>query len=138
MEGIQQVRDCSADEPSCIPDRSTQGHAQWEPAINSCALSDTYKYRWGLLVNLLVEIVLLAIMFAGVLSKRNGTGLWRVLYVQVRSYTSTSESESFLILGRKGIVWMLVAGFSKLPSVVSSQLLDRHHIGSERSGIVRS
>ncbi|VDB92277.1 unnamed protein product [Peniophora sp. CBMAI 1063] len=80
-----------------------QGHAEWSPALKSCTITDTYRYKWGLLVNLVVEIILLGIMFTGVLSKRNGTGLWRVLFVQ-------------------GIVWMLVAVFSKLPSVILSFL----------------
>ncbi|KZV64504.1 hypothetical protein PENSPDRAFT_738252 [Peniophora sp. CONT] len=80
-----------------------QGHTEWSPVIKACMITDTYKYKWGLLVNLLVELLLLGIMFAGVLSKRNGTGLWRVLFIQ-------------------GIIWMLVAGFSKLPSVILSFL----------------
>ena len=69
--------------PAPASNKPVQGHAEWVAAAKSCAISDTYRYKWGLLVNLLVEIILLGIMFAGVLSKRNGTGLWRVLFVQV-------------------------------------------------------
>ena len=63
----------------------TQGAVVWIPVANACSISKTERFRWGITVNFVVEECLLAVMFAGVLSKRNTTGLWRVLYIQVRS-----------------------------------------------------
>ena len=51
---------------------------------NSCVARNTVRMRAGVIANLATDVVLLAVMFAGVLHKRNSTALWRVLFVQVR------------------------------------------------------
>ncbi|KAH8983031.1 hypothetical protein EDB92DRAFT_1892108 [Lactarius akahatsu] len=78
-----------------------QGSVVWVPAINSCLITQTTRFRWGITVNLITDVILLAVMFAGVLNKRSTTGLWRVLYIQ-------------------GLSWILVAVLSKiLPATLS-------------------
>jgi len=79
----------------------TQGAIEWVPAINACVMTKTERFRWGITVNFIVEEILLIVMFAGVLNKRNTTGLWRVLYIQ-------------------GLSWIFVASLSEvLPSAFS-------------------
>lgn len=63
----------------------TQGSVEWIPAINTCLITRTDRFRLGITVNFITEEILLCVMFAGVLNKRNTTGLWRVLYIQVCS-----------------------------------------------------
>ncbi|KAH9034499.1 hypothetical protein EDB85DRAFT_1947647 [Lactarius pseudohatsudake] len=76
-----------------------QGSVVWVPVINTCLITQTTRFRWGITVNLITDVILLAVMFAGVLNKRSTTGLWRVLYIQ-------------------GLLWILVAVLSKiLPAV---------------------
>jgi hypothetical protein len=77
-----------------------QSHAEWNPLINACAVSDTNSFRWSLLANIIVDLTLLGVMFAGVLRKKNATHLWRMLYFQ-------------------SIFWILTATFTEVPSVVS-------------------
>ncbi len=62
-----------------------QGSIVWIPVLDFCYLTKTVQFRWGITVNFITDLVLLSVMFAGVLNKRNTTGLWRVLYIQVRS-----------------------------------------------------
>ncbi|KAI0063346.1 hypothetical protein BV25DRAFT_1990742 [Artomyces pyxidatus] len=76
-----------------------QGVARWIPEAQSCAVTGTHNYRYGITANLTSDLTLLFTMFAGVLNKRNATGLWRVLYIQ-------------------GLSWILVASFSEIPPVV--------------------
>ncbi|KAI0278095.1 hypothetical protein BGY98DRAFT_565050 [Russula aff. rugulosa BPL654] len=64
----------------------------------ACAISGTNTFRWSLLSNILVDLTLLSIMFAGVLRKKNATHLWRMLYFQ-------------------SIFWILTATFTEVPSV---------------------
>jgi len=79
----------------------TQGAVEWVPEANACLISKTERFRWGITVNFVVEELLLGVMIAGVLSKRNTTGLWRVLYIQ-------------------GLLWIFVASLSEiLPSAFS-------------------
>jgi len=79
----------------------TKGAVVWVPAINSCFITKTEQFRWGISVNFISVEILLGVMFAGVLSKRNATGLWRVLYIQ-------------------GLSWIFVASLSEfLPSIFS-------------------
>jgi len=74
------------------------GEAVWLPALRACAISGADRLHMGILVDLCTDVVLLSIMLAGVMNKRNGTGLWRVLYVQ-------------------GLVWFLFAVCSKIPPI---------------------
>ncbi|KAH9017377.1 hypothetical protein EDB85DRAFT_1874457, partial [Lactarius pseudohatsudake] len=76
-----------------------QGSVVWAPAINTCLITKTTRFRWGITVNFITDVTLLTVMFAGVLNKRNTSGLWRVLYIQ-------------------GLAWILVAALSEiLPAV---------------------
>ncbi|KAH9015237.1 hypothetical protein EDB84DRAFT_1527108 [Lactarius hengduanensis] len=78
-----------------------QGSVVWVPVINTCLITQTTRFRWGITVNLITDVILLTVMFAGVLNKRSTTGLWRVLYIQ-------------------GLLWILVAVLSKiLPATLS-------------------
>ncbi|KAH9177928.1 hypothetical protein EDB89DRAFT_1292643 [Lactarius sanguifluus] len=78
-----------------------QGSVVWVPVINTCLITQTQRFRWGITVNLITDVILLTVMFAGVLNKRSTTGLWRVLYIQ-------------------GLSWILVAVLSKiLPATLS-------------------
>ncbi|KAH9003616.1 hypothetical protein EDB86DRAFT_2259957 [Lactarius hatsudake] len=78
-----------------------QGSVVWVPVINTCLITQTQRFRWGITVNLITDVILLTVMFAGVLNKRSTTGLWRVLYIQ-------------------GLLWILVAVLSKiLPATLS-------------------
>ncbi|KAH8987296.1 hypothetical protein EDB92DRAFT_2090765 [Lactarius akahatsu] len=78
-----------------------QGSVVWVPAFNTCLITNTTRFRWGMTVNFITDVTLLTVMFAGVLNKRNTTGLWRVLYIQ-------------------GLSWILVAALSEiLPATLS-------------------
>jgi len=79
---------------------SIQSHADWIPQAKACSISGTNSFRWSLLVNIVVDLTLLCIMFAGVLQKKNATHLWRMLYFQ-------------------SIFWILTATATEVPSVVS-------------------
>jgi uncharacterized membrane protein len=79
---------------------SMQSHAVWSSQTAGCVISATNSFRWSLLVNILVDLSLLCIMFAGVLQKKNATHLWRMLYFQ-------------------SIFWILTAISTEVPSVVS-------------------
>ena len=79
---------------------SMQSHSVWNSQENACVVSATNSFRWSLLVNLIVDLSLLSIMFAGVLQKKNTTHLWRMLYFQ-------------------SIFWILTAISTEVPSVVS-------------------
>lgn len=63
----------------------TRGAIVWVPSVNACFITKTSGFRWGITVNFISVEILLSVMFAGVLNKRNASGLWRVLYIQVRS-----------------------------------------------------
>jgi len=79
----------------------TRGEVVWVPEANACYMSKTEQFRWGITVNFVTVEILLAVMFAGVLNKRNTTGLWRVLYMQ-------------------GLTWIFIASLSEtLPSIFS-------------------
>lgn len=78
----------------------TQAHAKWDPQGGACVVTGTSAFRWSILINLIVDLSLLCIMFAGVLQKKNATRLWRMLYFQ-------------------GIFWILSAIFTEVPCVVS-------------------
>jgi len=78
---------------------TTKSHAVWVPEDNACVISSTDSFRWSLLVNIIVDLTLLCIMFAGVLRKKNATHLWRMLYFQ-------------------SIFWILTASSTEVPSVV--------------------
>jgi len=78
---------------------TTKSHAVWIPQANSCVITGTNSFRWSLLVNIIVDVSLLCIMFAGVLRKKNATHLWRMLYFQ-------------------SIFWMITASSTEVPSVV--------------------
>ncbi|KZV62761.1 hypothetical protein PENSPDRAFT_239138 [Peniophora sp. CONT] len=75
------------------------GEAVWFPPLGTCAITGAEKLRTGILVDLFADVILLTIMLAGVMNKRNGTGLWRVLYIQ-------------------GLSWFLIAVCSKIPPIV--------------------
>lgn len=76
-----------------------RGSTVWVPALNDCVISHTSQFRWGITANFITDMVLLSVMFAGVLSKRNATGLWRVLYIQVSSHPfRSSESRNRVCL----------------------------------------
>jgi uncharacterized membrane protein len=77
-----------------------QSRAVWSPEGNACVISGTNSFRWSLLSNIIVDITLLCVMFAGVLRKKNATHLWRMLYFQ-------------------SIFWILTATATEVPSVVS-------------------
>ena len=79
---------------------SMQGNSVWIDQGNACLITGTNSFRWSLLGNIIVDITLLSIMFAGVLRKKNATHLWRMLYFQ-------------------SIFWILTATATEVPSVVS-------------------
>ena len=72
----------------------TQGSVEWIPAINTCLITRTDRFRLGITVNFITEEILLGVMIAGVLNKRNTTGLWRVLYIQVCPYYRVTSPSS--------------------------------------------
>src|SRR6267154_3980557 len=76
-----------------------QGHAEWLPQLETCVVTGTNTFRWGILTNLFVDLTLLCIMFIGVLRKKNATYLWKILYFQ-------------------SIFWILTAVFTEVPCVV--------------------
>lgn len=78
---------------------SMQGHSEWLPAARACLITGTDAFRWGILINLSVDLSLLCIMFIGVLRKKNATYLWRILYFQ-------------------SIFWIMTAISTEVPSVV--------------------
>jgi hypothetical protein len=84
-------------------DSSFQARAVWTPVANTCVISGTDAFRWGILINLVVDVSLLCIMFVGVLHKKNATYLWRMLYLQ-------------------SIFWILTAVVTEVPSVVSTDV----------------
>lgn len=77
-----------------------QSNAIWNAQGGACVITGTNSFRWSLLSNIIVDITLLTIMFAGVLRKKNATHLWRMLYFQ-------------------SIFWILTASATEVPSVVS-------------------
>lgn len=77
-----------------------QAHATWSPPAETCLITGTNAFRWNILVNLIVDLTLLGIMFAGVLHKKNATRLWRMLYFQA-------------------IFWIMTAIATEVPCVVS-------------------
>jgi hypothetical protein len=83
---------------------SMQGHAIWFPPAETCVITGTNAFRWGILTNLFVDLSLLSIMFVGVLRKRNATYLWKILYFQ-------------------SIFWILTAIFTEVPCVVRRRCL---------------
>jgi hypothetical protein len=83
---------------------SMQGHAVWFPAAETCVITGTNAYRWGILTNLFVDLSLLFIMFIGVQRKRNATYLWKILYFQ-------------------GIFWIMTAIVTEVPCVVRLRCL---------------
>ncbi|ETW79833.1 hypothetical protein HETIRDRAFT_452908 [Heterobasidion irregulare TC 32-1] len=74
-----------------------QAEAHWTG--DSCVARNTAQMRSGVIANLATDVVLLAVMFAGVLHKRNSTALWRVLFVQ-------------------GIAWISLALLTEVPAAV--------------------
>ncbi|KAH9034495.1 hypothetical protein EDB85DRAFT_1006963 [Lactarius pseudohatsudake] len=40
-----------------------QGSVVWVPAINMCLIMQTTRFRWGITVNLITDVILLAVMF---------------------------------------------------------------------------
>lgn len=83
---------------------SMQGHATWFPPAETCVITGTNAFRWGILTNLFVDLSLLSIMFVGVLRKKNATYLWKILYLQ-------------------SIFWILTAIFTEVPCVVRHRCL---------------
>jgi len=82
-----------------------QGHVVWSPAAETCIITGTDAFRWGILTNLFVDLSLLCIMFIGVLRKKNATYLWKILYFQ-------------------SIFWILTAIASEVPCVVRRPCLE--------------
>jgi len=76
----------------------TRGHVVWSPALKACAISGTKDFLLSITINFIEDFVLLAVMFFGVLYKRNATHLWNMLYLQA-------------------LFWILAATFTELPSV---------------------
>ncbi|KAI0064386.1 hypothetical protein BV25DRAFT_1914577 [Artomyces pyxidatus] len=81
----------------------TKGHTEWLPSFNTCLISGTADFRWGIMINFIEDLSLIAVMFLGVLDKKNATDLWRLLYVQ-------------------GLAWMACTALSEIPAVVLSFL----------------
>jgi hypothetical protein len=84
---------------------SMQAHAEWLPQLETCVVTGTDAFRWGILTNLFVDLSLLCIMFIGVLRKKNATHLWRILYFQ-------------------SLFWILTAISTEVPCVVRRCCLD--------------
>jgi hypothetical protein len=84
---------------------SMQAHAEWLPQAETCVITGTDAFRWGILTNLFVDLSLLCIMFIGVVRKKNATHLWRILYFQ-------------------SIFWILTAISTEVPCVVRRRCLD--------------
>ena len=81
-----------------------QADSVWFPPAESCLITGTNAFRWGILTNLFVDLSLLCIMFVGVLRKKNATYLWKILYFQ-------------------SIFWILTAIFTEVPCVVSCRFV---------------
>ncbi|KAI9435470.1 hypothetical protein H4582DRAFT_650693 [Lactarius indigo] len=97
-----------------------QGSVVWEPALNACFITQTARFRWGITVNFITDVVLLTVMFAGVLNKRNTTGLWRVLYLQVCFHPFRSGGFLSSVYITQGLSWIFVAALSEiLPATLS-------------------
>ena len=90
-----------------------QAHSVWFPQGETCLITGTNAFRWGILTNLFVDLSLLGIMFIGVLRKKNATYLWKILYFQ-------------------GIFWILTAIFTEVPCVVRRRCLDPFFFASSR------
>ena len=79
-----------------------QGHAIRSPEFplaDTCVITGSDSFRWGILTNFFVDLSLLCIMSVGVLHKKNATYLWKILYFQ-------------------GIFWILTAILTEVPSMV--------------------
>lgn len=79
-----------------------QGHTIRFPEsslADTCVITGSDAFRWGILTNFFVDLSLLCIMSVGVLHKKNATYLWKILYFQ-------------------GIFWILTAILTEVPSVV--------------------
>ena len=90
---------------------SMQGQSVWFPPAETCVITGTNAFRWGILTNLFVDLSLLCIMFIGVLRKKNATYLWKILYFQ-------------------GIFWIFTAIFTEVPCVVRHCYLHRFFVFS--------
>ncbi|ETW82910.1 hypothetical protein HETIRDRAFT_107069 [Heterobasidion irregulare TC 32-1] len=75
----------------------TRAHAEWNPILQICVITDTVLQRDTMIVDLACQLSLLVIMFVGVLRIRSENGLWRVLYNQ-------------------GILWLLLSVLAVVPS----------------------
>src|SRR6266702_6964189 len=96
-----------------------QGTIEWVPAVNACVITGTSRFRWGITINFITDVILLTVMFAGVLNKRNSTGLCRVLYIQVCYHPfRLSDFRAACTQLSQGLSWILVASFVEiLPAV---------------------
>ena len=81
-----------------------QGSDEWFAPAKTCVITGTDDFRWGIVTNLVVDLSLLAIMFVGVLRKKNATYLWKILYFQ-------------------SIFWILTAIATEIPCVVRRRRL---------------
>lgn len=62
-----------------------QARAYWDPTGSSCDVAGTVEQRNSVVVTLACEFSLVVIMLIGVIRMRSPeSGLWRVLYRQVR------------------------------------------------------
>jgi hypothetical protein len=83
---------------------SMQANSIWFPPAQTCLITGTNAFRWGILTNLFVDLSLLSIVFVGVLRKKNATYLWKILYFQ-------------------SIFWILTAISTEVPCVVRRHCL---------------
>jgi hypothetical protein len=76
-----------------------QGTCKWSPDLRACLLTNTSEYKWGIMLRLIVDSVLLGIMIIGVLRKPNAMHLWNILFIQ-------------------GLLWIIAAILAEVPCTV--------------------
>ena len=59
---------------------------RWSDHLGRCQIFNTSSFRAPLLIDVMVNMLLLATMLLGVWRQRNETNLWKLLNIQVRSY----------------------------------------------------
>jgi len=77
-----------------------QVEAAFNPLVNACVVTKTHKGLVNALAVLVADMVLLLTMLIGLLrhASRHSTGLWKLLYQQVRTDRSSSHNSNAELL----------------------------------------
>lgn len=94
----------------------------FDPLVNSCVPTKTHNGLVNAMAVLVADMVLLLAMLIGLLRHANrcSTGLWKLLYQQASSNRSSSHDSDADFL--QCIIWIALAAFAEIPSVVSAFL----------------